>query len=186
MTGAPGATAPSAPTEASDGTRGLAVFDVDGVLADVAHRLHHLEGGRKDWGAFFAAAERDPPLPVGLALATELAVEHDLAYLTGRPEHLRRVTQRWLARHELPAGPLWMRPARDFRPARVMKLDALGRLGAGRAVEIVVDDDSDVVDSLREAGYAVLHADWAGPARGGRPAPRQGTLYEAQETEGRT
>ena len=47
--------------------RGLAVFDVDGVLADVGHRLRHLEGGRKDWGAFFAAAEKDPPLPVGLS-----------------------------------------------------------------------------------------------------------------------
>ena len=168
--------------------RGLAVFDVDGVLADVGHRLHHLEGGRKDWGAFFAAAETDPPLPVGLQLAAELAADHDLAYLTGRPEHLRRVTQRWLGRHDLPPGPLWMRPRGDFRPARVMKLDALSELAADRAVKIVVDDDTDVVDTLREAGYAVLHADWAGPPRGTRrrPAAHQGTLYEAQETDGRT
>ena len=172
----------------ADVVRGLAVFDVDGVLADVAHRLHHLEGGRKNWGAFFAAADRDPPLPVGLQLAAELSADHDLAYLTGRPEHLRRVTQRWLARHDLPAGPLWMRPPGDFRPARVMKLDALSGLAADRTVEIVVDDDSDVVDALRAAGYAVLHATWAGPVRGGRARNRahQATLYDAQETEGRT
>lgn len=168
--------------------RGLAVFDVDGVLADVGHRLHHLEGGRKDWGAFFAAADRDPPLEVGLQLAAELSAEHDLAYLTGRPEHLRRVTQRWLARYDLPAGPLWMRPRGDFRPARVMKLDALSELSVDRTVEIVVDDDTDVVESLQAAGFAVLHATWADTARGrrDRPEARQATLYDAQETEGRT
>jgi len=174
-------------SDGAGGARGLAVFDVDGVLADVGHRLHHLEAGRKDWGAFFAAADRDPPLPVGLQLAAELATDHDLAYLTGRPEHLRRVTQRWLGRHDLPPGPLWMRPRGDFRPARVMKLDALSELAADRAVEIVVDDDADVVDALQAAGYAVLHATWADNVRGrrGRPA-HQATLYDAQETEGRT
>ncbi len=175
-------------TSQPDGTeRGLAVFDVDGVLADVGHRLRHLEHGRKNWGAFFAAAERDPPLPVGLALAAELAAGHDLAYLTGRPEHLRRVTADWLSRHDLPAGPLWMRPPRDFRPARVMKLDALERLAAQRPVEIVVDDDADVVEALRAAGYAVLHATWAGDDRGGRRAGTQRqALHEAQESDGRT
>ncbi len=174
-------------TAPGDTTRRLAVFDLDGVLADVAHRLHHLEGGRKNWGAFFAAADRDTPLPVGLELARELAAEHDLAYLTGRPESLRTVTLRWLRRHELPPGPLWMRPPRDFRPARVMKLDAISRLAGQRPVEIVVDDDADVVDALRAAGYAVLHATWAGGrSRRGRPEPHQATLYEAQETDGRT
>ena len=101
-------------------TRPLAVFDVDGVLADVGHRVHHLEGGRHDWRAFFAAAKDDPPLETGLALAHELATEHDLAYLTGRPEGLRRVTRRWLTGHGLPDGPLVMRPSGDYRPARVM------------------------------------------------------------------
>jgi hypothetical protein len=41
---------------------------------------------------------------------------------------------------------------------------------------------------LQAAGYAVLHATWAGPVRGsrGRDAAHQATLYDAQETEGRT
>ena len=183
MTGVAGAAGGDrAPTAAAGGDRALAVFDVDGVLADVGHRLGHLEGGRKDWGAFFAAAHLDPPLPTGLELARELAASYDLAYLTGRPEGLRRVTQRWLHRHGLPAGPLWMRPPRDFRPARVMKLDALGRLGAQRPVEVVVDDDEDVVVALREAGYAVLQATWAATSRSaGRRA-----LHQAQERDGRT
>jgi phosphoglycolate phosphatase-like HAD superfamily hydrolase len=161
--------------------RGLVVFDVDGVLADVEHRLHHLEGPRKDWRAFFAAAGADPPLPTGLELARELAADHDLAYLTGRPESLRRVTQRWLSRHGLPEGPLWMRPPGDFRPARVMKLAALRSLAGDLEVEVVVDDDAQVVDALRDAGFAVLQATWAVQSRShGR------TLRRAQEEQGRT
>lgn len=53
--------------------RPLAVFDVDGVLAEVRHRLPHLEGRPKDWDAFFAAAQADPPLTEGVALAVEAA-----------------------------------------------------------------------------------------------------------------
>jgi phosphoglycolate phosphatase-like HAD superfamily hydrolase len=162
-------------------SRPLAVFDVDGVLADVAHRVHHIEAGRNDWGAFFAAAKDDPPLETGLALAQELATEHDLAYLTGRPEGLRRVTRRWLTTHGLPPGPLVMRPAGDYRPARVMKLAALRALSADRDVEIVIDDDHDVVRALEQAGFAVLLASWAPSSRGQGRA-----LRRAQEKEGRT
>ena len=38
----------------------VAVIDIDGVLADVGHRLHHIQGRPKDWAAFFAAAGDDP------------------------------------------------------------------------------------------------------------------------------
>jgi phosphoglycolate phosphatase-like HAD superfamily hydrolase len=170
----------AAPGGTEDG-RPLAVFDVDGVLADVAHRLHHLEARPKDWGAFFAAAGDDPPLATGVDLAITLSADHDLGYLTGRPEWLRRVTAAWLQQHGLPAGPLWMRPRGDHRPARVMKLDALRRLRPGpEAVEVVVDDDEEVVSALRDAGYAVLHATWAADSRG------SGVLRRAQEEQGRT
>ncbi len=169
------------PAAADGRTRSLVVFDVDGVLADVEHRVHHLEGPRKDWGSFFAAAADDPPLATGLELARELSAEHDLAYLTGRPESLRRVTQHWLTRHGLPAGPLWMRPPGDYRPARVMKLEALRDLGAAQEVEVVIDDDEAVVDALRDAGFAVLHATWAVQSRSQRR-----TLRRAQEEQGRT
>jgi beta-phosphoglucomutase-like phosphatase (HAD superfamily) len=167
---------------AADGrARNLVVFDVDGVLADVEHRVHYLEGPRKDWRSFFAAAADDPPLDTGLALARALAAEHDLAYLTGRPEHLRRVTQRWLTVHGLPVGPLWMRPPGDYRPARVMKLEALRSLGTDQEVEVVIDDDEAVVDALRDAGFAVLQATWAVQSRS-----HSRTLRRAQEEQGRT
>ena len=66
--------------------RSLAVFDIDGVLADVRHRLHHLQVRPQRWEAFFSAADRDPLLPDGAARLRAAQVEHDVVYLTGRPE----------------------------------------------------------------------------------------------------
>lgn len=168
------------PVSAEDVAPGPAVFDIDGVLADVTHRLHHIERRPKDWGAFFAAAHEDPPLPEGVQLAQQVARERPVLYLTGRPESLRTVTQRWLEEHGLPAGPLLMRRPRDFRPARQAKLELLREIG--RSVHVVVDDDVSVVDALRQAGFAVLHATWAPVPRG----HQQDTLWAAQEQDGRT
>lgn len=164
-----------------DRDAGLVVFDIDGVLADVSHRVHHVERRPKNWSAFFAAAHADPPLAEGVALAHEVADEHPLLYLTGRPESLRRVTERWLHRHDLPRGRLLMRRAGDYRPARFMKLDVVRALHARETVHAVVDDDPAVVTVLQEAGFAVLAATWAPTA-----APAQQTLWDAQEADGRT
>lgn len=164
----------------------LAVFDIDGVLADVGHRLHHIERRPKDWQAFFAAAGEDPLLPQGAELAHKLAADRPVLYLTGRPEWLRRTTQTWLDRHQLPAGGLLMRRGGDHRPARVAKLELLREVAARQPVHVVVDDDPAVVAALREAGFPVRHATWAPTARAAAGAPAQQTLWDAQEDEGRT
>ena len=155
----------------------LAVFDIDGVVADVRHRLHHLNRRPKDWGRFFASAARDPALTDGVELALEYAQTHVLVWLTGRPEHLRAVTSAWLARHGLPNELLFMRPNGDHRPARVFKASQLKAMSRESTVDMVVDDDPEVVADLRAAGWTVRLADWV---------PQDGTLREAQEREGRT
>lgn len=160
-----------------DPQRPLAVFDIDGVVADVRHRLHHVARRPKDWHAFFTAIPDDPPLAEGVTLARELADRHDLLYLTGRPEWTRADTEDWLVRHGLPDGPLVMRPSDDRRPARVAKPALLRRVTAGRSVALVVDDDPDVVAALAEHGWPVRLADWM---------PRAATLREVQERLGRT
>jgi hypothetical protein len=159
------------------GMRPLAVFDIDGVLADVAHRVHHLEGRRKDWGAFFGAAPDDGLHPQGYALATEAAKDCEVAYLTGRPDWCRRDTSRWLRRNGLPEGTLVMRRNGDHRPARMAKPQLLRELAKGRTVAVVVDDDLEVCDAYEEAGWTVLRATWA---------PRSNALQQAQEDDGRT
>lgn len=155
----------------------LAVFDIDGVLADVSHRLPFLQRRPKDWPGFFAAAAQDPPLAEGLRLAQEAARDCELVYLTGRPEQCRADTERWLQRHDLPVGRLMMRAKGDRRPARLAKPPLLRRLAAGRIVAVVVDDDEQVCRAYALAGWPVLHATWASAAP---------TLQQAQEQQGRT
>jgi hypothetical protein len=161
--------------------RPLAIVDIDGVVADVRHRLHHITGRRKDWDGFFAAATADPPHDEGLAVVTELTGGHDVVFLTGRPERCRADTQGWLDAHGLGDHRLVMRPEGDRRPAAQVKVEQLRRLAAGRAVAIVVDDDQRVVAAMTQAGYRTRHADWEE-----RTAQGQLTLHEAQETHGRT
>jgi hypothetical protein len=156
----------------------LAVVDLDGVVADVRHRLHFLERKPKDWDGFFAGIPDDSVLPEGRAVVDKLAEDHEIVYLTGRPESTRRATEAWLERQELPRAKLIMRRAGDRRPARLTKPALLRRLAAdGRRVAVVVDDDLQVCEALEDAGWPVLRADWM---------PPPDALQEAQEDAGRT
>lgn len=155
----------------------IAVVDLDGVLADVRHRVHHVEQRPKDWAAFFAAAPEDPVLEEGRRVVEALAEVYEIVYLSGRPEACRADTERWLARHRLPAAQLRLRPRSDLRPSRVMKVEVLGELARRLPIGVLVDDDPQVLAAARAAGYDVLPATWMGDL----PA-----LQEAQEVDGRT
>lgn len=157
--------------------RGLAAVDLDGVLADVRHRLHHVRSRPKDWSAFFAAAADDLVLEDGRVVADRLALDHDLLYLSGRPERCRVDTEDWLRRHGLPPAPVWLRPEGDHRPARQLKVDLLRRLQRDQPVAVLVDDDPAVCAAAEQAGFTVFRATWM---------TEQPTLYEAQETDGRS
>jgi hypothetical protein len=155
----------------------VAAVDIDGVLADVRHRLHFVDSRPKDWAAFFAAAPADPLLEQGAETVRRLAEVCRVVYLSGRPESCRAETLAWLERHELPSGELRLRGPDDHRPARVTKLEILRQLARDAHVSVVVDDDPQVCDAARAAGFDVLPADWMGTDE---------RLRRAQEVDGRT
>jgi hypothetical protein len=155
----------------------VAVVDVDGVVADVRHRLHHVTGRPKDWRSFFEGAADDGLLTEGEHTVRALAEVYDIVYLSGRPEWLRSVTERWFDEHDLPPGPLMLRPYDDYRPSAVYKLEVLETLAESSRVAVLVDDDPRVLDAARRAGFDVLPATWMG---------EHSALREAQEQDGRT
>ena len=155
----------------------IAVFDIDGVVADVRHRVHFVEQRPRDWGRFFAAAGADPLSEQGAGWAHRAAADHELVWLTGRPEWLRPVTSRWIAQYQLPDGLLLMRGDGDYRPARDYKLAELRKLAARDEVVVFVDDDPMVVETAALAGFTASLATWL---------PRGSALADAQENAGRT
>jgi hypothetical protein len=175
-------TTPLSPGPAEPIRPTVVVFDIDGVLADLRHRLHFLQRRPKDWDGFFAAAGDDPVLTEGRDAALLAAQAHEVVYLTGRPSSLEQVTREWLAHGELPPGRLLMRRGTDRRPARQVKVEALRRLSAANQVVMVVDDDASVVAAIRAIGLPVTHAAWMPRDE----APEQVALFDAQEHDGRT
>ncbi len=154
------------------------VVDIDGVVADVRHRLHHIEGGSRDWEAFFGAMGRDPVLAQGRALVTMARADgHRIVYLTGRPERWRTDTVAWLTAHGLEGDDLFMRPDADRRPARVFKVEVLRRLASTAEIIALVDDDPEVLAAVAATGVATQLAEWM---------PRSDPLRDAQETLGRS
>lgn len=132
----------------------VTVCDIDGVLADTGHRLHHVAGAPRDWEAFFADAGLDPLIDEGRQFVVQAASAGDeIVYLTGRPERWRQVTQDWLDAHHLPPGDLIMRGDADRRPAQVVKLRALHALAQQCRVRAFVDDDPEVVSAAVAAGF---------------------------------
>ena len=155
----------------------VAVIDIDGVVADVRHRLHHLRRKPPRWDRFFADAAADPLLAVGADAARDLAFDYAVVWLSGRPEWLRATTRTWLDRYELPPGELILRPDGDYRPADRFKLTEVRRLAKSHEVAAMLDDDPRVVRTIQAAGFPIVLADWV---------PHERTMYEAQERHGRT
>ena len=160
----------------------LAVFDIDGVLADVRHRLWTLESRPKDWHLFFALATQDAVLSQGLeAVEAELSRGRQVAYVSGRPDHCREDTREWLTRHGFPGASLHLRPITDRRPARLVKPELLRALERDHLIVAVYDDDADVIATLNDLGYPTTHVTWMHASD-----VDHGALFDAQETQGRT
>lgn len=138
------------------------IFDIDGTLADVSHRVHHLSGpGRKDWGAFFAGMADDLPRTQIVTLARMLnAAGARLILASGRFESHRATTRGWLVRHAgdwLAERPLYLRPNNDHRSDDVVKLDLLQCMRLDGFDPVMAIDDRDrVVRAWRAAGLVCL------------------------------
>jgi phosphoglycolate phosphatase-like HAD superfamily hydrolase len=131
------------------------VFDLDGTLADCSHRLHHIQNGKKDWKAFFAACFDDKPIEHMVDLFKDLCSHHGnlMIVCSGRSDITKADTDDWLTKHDLIYDYLFMREEGDHRPDDVVKLEMLTKLRViGIEPTMVFDDRNSVVNMWREAG----------------------------------
>lgn len=135
--------------------RQIVIVDMDGTLADVAHRLHHIKGpGKKNWKAFFRGMDIDPPNPGVVEWVRALAPEFEIVIATGRPEEYRRNTETWLKKHGIEYSKLLMRSDGDHRSDTIVKKELLDHIPRER-VAFVIDDRPTVCDMWRGCGLKV-------------------------------
>lgn len=132
----------------------VVIFDIDGTLADITHRLHHINGdGKKDWDAFHAACVEDEPILEIIVVAQALSDIYSLHIVSGRMDTVRAETRRWLLNQRLVFEHLWMRKAGDYRPDYEIKLEILGLIRkCGYNPILAFDDRQQVVDMWRSEG----------------------------------
>lgn len=136
------------------------LFDIDGTLADIEHRVHLVP----DWPKFFGEMHNDSPIEPIVDLARlvfsgsrQYPCSHVVIVVTARPEQYRRETAQWLNEWFIPFDQLYMRKENDFRPDTIIKAELLQDIiDDGFNPTLVVDDRPEVVEMWREYGLTCL------------------------------
>lgn len=139
------------------------LFDIDGTLADLSHRLHHINRHPVNWDAFFAAVGDDAVIEPVRELAQALhGAGYRIILVSGRTDKVRDLTIGWLEAHAIPFDGLHMRREGDYRQDFIVKSELLDViLAEGHEILCVVDDRPSVVNMWRERGLTCLQCrDW--------------------------
>ena len=125
-----------------------AIVDIDGVLADAAHRQWHLDGPTRDWVGFFEAASGDALLAHHAELVRCLDPGLQVVLLTARPFYLRELTLAWIHEHGLRWDLLALRgPHQDRIHSVRFKRQALAALrDYGFTPLFALEDDPRIVE----------------------------------------
>jgi hypothetical protein len=135
------------------------IFDIDGTLADISHRLHFIQQKPADWRAFFAACPGDTPIPEVVYMIDALSMcDQKIIMITGRSDEISTQTKEWLAGHLIPCHGLYMRKEGDHRADNVVKaelLDLVIKDFPSVPIAGVFEDRKQVVDMYRARGLRV-------------------------------
>jgi len=134
----------------------IVIFDIDGTLADVSERVHHLNKKPKDWDAFFEGIPQDKAIHSMVRLCNILYhAGIKILLCSGRSEQYRSETVEWLARQGVKYHELLLRRAKDKRTDSVVKREILAGLDRSKIL-FVVEDRRGVVEMWRSEGLVCL------------------------------
>lgn len=131
----------------------VVVVDIDGTISDCSARLHHIAGKPKNYDAFNAECVADKLIePVAMLVRGMRVAGFTIVFVTGRSEAHREATELWLRDNYLLYGPVFMRPADDYRSDYIVKMELVEKhVGFGRVVFAIEDRDR-VVKAWRSRG----------------------------------
>lgn len=137
------------------------IFDLDGTLCNVDHRLHYISGDEKDWGSFNAACKYDVPYTKIEAIYRKMcndnsATNFPAIFMSGREEKYRKETEFWLNKFRLIPDNLLMREIGDYRSDVDVKKELLQKYVREAPVLFILEDRSKVVKMWRSIGLTCL------------------------------
>lgn len=133
------------------------IVDIDGTIADMRHRRHHVSGSKKDWDAFHAELHLDKPIQPIVDIIINLERHHSIIICTCRPVDYRDQTIKWFDDNDILYSVLFMRPSGDYRKAEIVKEEMLRVMrGQGLNPELVFEDKQECVDMWRRNGIVCL------------------------------
>ena len=138
----------------------LIVFDIDGTLANIEHRLDYVRCKPKNWAAFDAGIPNDKVNePVAEVLRQMAKTRNTIILASGRNERSRQATVDWLRNKGLNLyQKLYMRKADDFRADDIIKDEIIDEIVAdyGKLPDMWFDDRPRVVRAVRKRGIFVF------------------------------
>jgi len=151
------------------------IFDIDGTLLDISHRLSFIKQTPKDWKAFRDPKQKrwDEPILKIIMIAQALQRdEHQLIFASGRSESERLDTakslNRWfnfegaldvastMGKEYFPTCPFYMRQEKDYRKDTIVKAKFLHQMREdGYNPVLAFDDRPSIIQMWRDHGLCV-------------------------------
>ena len=132
------------------------IFDIDGTIADITHRIHYIDNRPADWDSFFGTVSKDKPKHWVIDIMRLLPPERVLLF-SGRNDVSAEDTIAWLEKYDVPYSELRMRWHHNFEGDEILK--ARMAQDYWDRIRFIVDDRQRVVDMWRFNGFNVLQAD---------------------------
>ena len=132
--------------------RPFIICDIDGTIADIAHRLEYVKGDTKDWKSFFANIDNDSPRQDIIDEVFQLAnlKQQEVIFVTGRPDTYRKETEAWLEKYTPDYSMLLMRRCDDKRPDNEVKQGIYDKFLKHYEIDMIYDDRPRVIRMWRE------------------------------------
>ena len=139
------------------------ICDIDGTVADVAHRLKYMTGPEKNWDKAFSLIHLDS---VRWDVVEQVRADHEdgatIIFVSARQESQREVTEEWLKQLNLPYFTLIMRNNGDFRDDVLVKKNILTNFFIRDRIQKVYDDRLRVIKMWVEEGIPVVDVNVGG------------------------
>lgn len=124
----------------------LFIVDIDGVVANISHRLHFMR--EKNYDDFYSKEElaKDCEIKPGIKLVNRLFKSDNslVMFMTGRPKSSEEATWDWLFEHKVANCQIALfRKDGDYRPSPILKVE-----GVRQAIAVV----KDTLDSVSKDG----------------------------------